>query len=98
MKRAALLFMALALAVGCAMPATSVRSVDSRPSISLKNAWDGAELYVDGIRMGWAADFEEPNRLNLEPGTHRVAIVEKGATVLQQTIFVESEHKTITAR
>lgn len=80
---------------GCAMPVTSVHSVDTRPSISVKNAGTGAELFVDGVRMGRASDYNEPYRLNLDAGTHRISIVEKGQTVFQQTIFIESEHKTI---
>ncbi len=98
MTRMLKICIAVMLTAGCAMPVTSVRSVDSRPSISVKNPGDVAELFVDGIRIGLAREFQEPNRLNLEPGTHRITIVEKGATVLQQTIFIESEHKTIVVR
>jgi len=86
------------LLAGCAMPVTTVRSVDNRPSISVSMANPQAELYVDGIRMGRAIDFEEPNRLKLEAGTHRVSIVEAGKVPFEQTIFIESEHKTIIAR
>jgi len=38
---------------GC-MPATTVRSVDSRPSIAIKGASSAAELLVDGLKMGKA--------------------------------------------
>jgi hypothetical protein len=86
------------LLAGCPMPVTTVRSVDTRPSISVSGANEQAELYVDGIRMGQAADFEEPNRLKLEAGTHRISIVESGKTTFEQMIFIESEHKTIIAR
>lgn len=88
----------LALLTACSMPATSVRSVDTRPSISVSHVNDSAELYVDGIRMGKAANFEEPNQLKLEPGTHRVSILEAGKVTFDTTIFVESEHKNIIAR
>lgn len=97
MKILRMFFCTLVLA-GCAMPATTVRSVDTRPSISVSKTNEHAELYVDGIRMGRAADFEEPNQLKLEAGTHRVSIVEAGKTTFEQTIFIESEHKTIIAR
>lgn len=36
------------------MPATTVRSVDSRPSIAIKGASPAAELLVDGLNMGKA--------------------------------------------
>lgn len=86
------------LLAGCAMPVTTVRSIDTRPSISVSRANEQADLYVDGIRMGRAIDFEEPNQLKLEAGTHRVSIVEAGKATFEQTIFIESEHKTIIAR
>jgi hypothetical protein len=97
MKIFKMFFCALLLAA-CAMPTTTVRSVDTRPSISVSKVNEQADLYVDGIRMGKAADFEEPNQLKLEAGTHRVSIVEAGKTTFEQTIFIESEHKTIIAR
>lgn len=84
--------------LGCSMPSTTVRSVDVRPSISVANVGDASELYVDGLRIGRAADFQEPNQLRLEPGTHRVSLVENGATIFEQMIFIESEHKTIIAK
>jgi len=86
------------LLASCAMPVTTVRSVDTRPSISVSMVNEQADLYVDGVRMGRAADFEEPSRLKLDAGTHRVSIVEAGKTTFEQTIFIESEHKTIKAR
>lgn len=83
---------------GCSPPSTVVRSVDSRPTISIVGAHDSADLVVDGIRVGKAVDFAEPNQLRLDAGTHRIAIVEGGRAVFEQTIFIESEHKTITVR
>lgn len=95
MRKLAWIFTFVTLFAGCAMPVTSVHSVDTRPSISVKNAGDSAELFVDGVRMGRASDYNDPYRLNLDAGTHRISIMEKGQTVFQQTIFIESEHKTI---
>lgn len=93
------LFILLALVVGCSMPSTTVRSVDSRPSIAIKGASATADLLIDGLNMGKAAMYDgAPKTVNIEPGTHRVSIVESGNTVFEQTIFVESELKTITIR
>ena len=97
MKIIKLLFCTMLLA-GCAMPVTTVRSVDTRPSISVSRGNEQADLYVDGIKMGRAAEFKEPNQLKLEAGTHRVSIVEAGKIIFEQTIFIESEHKTIIIR
>lgn len=92
------LVLCAALLAGCSMPATTVKSVDTRPSISVSRVNDQAELFVDGIHMGKASDYEEPNQLKLEPGTHRITIKEGSKVVFEQNIFVESEHKNIVAR
>ena len=89
----------LLMLTGCAMPTTTVKAVDSRPSISIAGAPDDAVLLVDGVQVGAAATYNgEPAVLLLEPGTHRIT-VQQGAMVLyDQQIFVESEHKRIPVR
>jgi len=83
--------------VGCSMPTTTVRSIDSRPSIAIKGASSTAELLVDDLKMGKAETFNgEPQTLTLEPGTHKISIIENGTIIYEQKIFVESELKTIT--
>ena len=93
-----MLVLAITLA-GCSMPTTTVRTVDSRPSISIVGAPSGATLLVDGIRVGNAIDYNgEPNVLLIEPGTHRI-VVQQGTTVIyDQQIFVDSESKRIVVR
>jgi len=79
------------------MPATTVRGVDSRPSIAIKGASSTAELLVDDLKMGKAETFNgEPQTLTLESGTHKISIIENGTIIYEQKIFVESELKTIT--
>lgn len=90
--------MCLVICAGCSMPSTTVKSVDTRPSISISRVNDQAELFVDGIHMGKASDYEEPNQLRIEAGTHKITIKEGGKVIFDQTIFVESEHKNIIAR
>ena len=93
------LLIVLLFVFGCSMPSTSVRSVDSRPSIAIKGASAPAELVIDGINLGKAAVYGgDPKTVTIEPGTHRVAIIENGNVVYEQNIFVESELKTITVR
>ena len=92
---AALIFMI----VGCAMPTTTVRSVDTRPSIAIRGVSSKAELLVDGLNMGRAGDYNgDPQTLTVEPGTHKISIIENGGILYEQTIFVESELKIITVR
>ena len=38
----------------------------------------------------------EPQTLTLEPGTHKISIIENGTIIYEQKIFIESELKTIT--
>ena len=89
----------LFLLTACTMPSTTVRSVDSRPSIAIKGATATAELFIDNVNFGKAENYNgDPQVLVIEPGTHLVKIVEGNTVVYEQTIFVESELKTITVR
>lgn len=83
----------------CTMPSTTVRSVDSRPSLSFAGAPDDAIVLIDGLQVGTALFYNgEPNVLLVEPGTHRVEVVQGGVRLYDQRIFVESEHKRIVVR
>ena len=94
MKR---LFLAAALAAACAMPATTVRTPDSRPSLAITGAPAGSLLFVDGNAAGDANAYDgRPAILLVEPGTHVVDVRDSSGRVLfTQTVFVESETKTI---
>ena len=97
MSRTAAVLATLLLAAACAMPSTVVRTPDTRPSLAFQGAPPGAVLYVDGLRAGEAAAYDgEPNVLLVEPGTHEVVVrAADGAELHRQTVFVESELKTI---
>ncbi len=88
---------ASSILAGCSAPSTTVRTVDTRPAIAILDSAPGAVLVVDGRAVGPAANFNgEPTVLRLEPGTHDIEIKDPGGnTVYRQTIFVESEIKTI---
>ncbi len=81
----------------CSTPSTTVRTVDTRPAIAILDAAPGSVLVVDGRPVGAAAAYNgQPTVLRLEAGTHDVEIRDAaGRTTFQQTIFVESEIKTI---
>jgi hypothetical protein len=88
--------LALVLAA-CSAPPTTVRTVDTRPAIAILDSGPGAVLVLDGKTVGQAAAYNGlPNVLRLEPGTHDVEIRDpSGKVTFRQTIFVESEIKTI---
>lgn len=96
MKRFLTITLAAMLLGGCAMPTTTVKSVDSRPGIIIAGAPDGALLLVDGITIGKADDYNgAPQVLTVEPGTHRITVQLGGVSLYDQQVFVDSETKTI---
>ena len=90
----------LAGTCSCAMPATTVSTPDSRPSLAVQGAPPGALLFVDGIQVGEAAAYSgTPLVLRVEPGTHDVEVrTPAGAVILKQRVFIESETKTLQVR
>ena len=89
----------LVLMFGCSMPSTTVKSVDARPSIAIQGASLDAELVIDGLNMGKASVYNgSPKTLIIEPGTHRVTVIENGNVIYEQNVFVDSELKTIVVR
>jgi len=57
------------LLVACAMPSTTVRTPDNRPSLVIAGAPPGSQLFIDGNAMGKAAAYDgQPQVLVVEPG------------------------------
>lgn len=96
MMRILILLIGFLIIASC-MPATTVRTLDTRPSIAIQGAPEGSMLYIDGQKIGMANDYNgQPKTLIIEPGTHTISIkTENGKITHSQTIFVESEFKTI---
>ncbi len=90
------LVLAICLA-GCAYPETQTRTTDTRPSLAIRGAPAGSQLYVDGNAMGDPNVYDgQPNLLRVEPGTHLLEVRDAaGRTFFQQKVFVESETKTV---
>ncbi len=82
------------------MPSTTVRTTDSRPSLAVEGAPGGSQLFVDGNPVGDAGAYDgQPAVLLVEPGTHVVDVRDTSGKVLfRQTVFIESETKTIQVR
>lgn len=81
---------------GCSQAIVSKTIVtDTRPTLSFMNAPEGANVAVDGLTVGLAEDFKFPKVLFVEPGTHQIAVYSGEDKIFEQSIFVDSEHKTI---
>ena len=75
----------------CALPQTTVRTGSQQPSLVVKGAWSGTVLYVDGLPMGPAAQFDgDPNVLAVLEGAHQVEIREGNAVVFHDKVFVSN--------
>ncbi len=100
-----LMLLATTIIAGCAMPTTTVRTLDERPTLAIKGAPEGAILFVDGLNMGLANRYGgdssasgSPTVLAVEPGTHLIQITVGGNTIYEQKVFVDGSLKTITVR
>lgn len=81
----------------CSLPLTKVETGDSRPVLAIKGAPGSSKLYIDGLMVGNANDYDgSPHVLIIEPGTHEVDIrSSSGNSIYNQMIYVESGLKTI---
>jgi len=95
--RQRLLLLGFLLAAACAGPQTQVTTPDTRPALAFQGAPDGAVLLVDGRQVGEASAYDgQPRFLVVEPGTHLVVVRGVDGTVLlEQKVYLESEHKTL---
>jgi len=81
----------------CAVPSTTVRTTDTRPSLAFEGAPEGAKVYVDGLLVGDAEKYDgQPGILLVEPGTHQISVKGRdGSVLMERKVYVESEIKTI---
>ncbi len=85
----------ICMLLGCSMPSTTVRTIDTRPTISVQGGPKDSEVFIDGIKVGTSGDFDgRPNVLLIEKGTHQIIIKSHGQVILHQTFFAENELKT----
>lgn len=81
---------------GCAVPTTGVRAGSVRPTLAVSGAPEGALLYLDGLAVGAANQFDGRVKvLNIEEGVHRVEIRLNGAAIHSER-FVTSSGETRT--
>ncbi len=90
----ACLFVLLAVLVqGCTYPdPAKVEQKDSRPAIGVSGAPESAVLYVDGLKMGMAIQYDgKENVLLVESGKHLVEVKSaSGEVLLSETLFLSS--------
>ena len=86
-----LIILSAALLQGCSYPgAAKIEQKDSRPAIGVSGAPEGATLYVDGLRMGMASQYNgAKNVLLVENGKHLVEVkAADGKVLLSETLFL----------
>jgi hypothetical protein len=92
------IMMVLALLSGCSLPQTTVRSGSSQPGLIVKGAPNGSTLFVDGLAIGPASEFDgNPKVLTVLEGVHKVE-VRSGTTVIysEKTLASNGETHTVT--
>ena len=90
---AGLILLSAVLLQGCTYPdAAKIEQKDSRPAIGVSGAPEGATLYVDGLQMGMASQFDgKVNVLLVESGKHLVEVkTGDGKVLLSETLFLSS--------
>lgn len=79
---------ALVLLAGCALPQTTVRSGSSAPGLTVSGAPSGSVLFVDGIQVGMAPEFDgKPKVLAVLDGVHQVEIRQGSVVVYSEKVF-----------
>ena len=74
---------------GCAYPNSGVTVRDERPTIAIQGAPAGALLYVDGVAMGNADQFDGKTKtLIVEPGRHKIEVLHQGQPLLSEQVFL----------
>jgi len=73
----------------CALPQTTVRTGSEQPSLIVKGAPTGTVLYVDGLAMGPAEQYNgDPNVLAVLEGVHQVEIRQGDAVLYHDKVFL----------
>lgn len=88
---AGMLILLAAMVQGCAYPEPAkVEQKENRPTIGVSGAPEGAILYVDGLLMGKANDYDGTKRvLLIERGKHLIEITSaQGKKIHSETVFL----------
>ena len=79
------------LLVSCTLPQTSVRTGSSQANLIVQGAPSNAVLYVDGLPMGSAPQFNgNPKVLAILEGAHQVEVRQGSLVLFHDKVFVSS--------
>ena len=85
---------------GCRYPdPATIEQTDSRPAIGISGAPLESVLYVDGLRMGMASQYDGTEQvLLIESGKHLIEVKTADGTVIHsETVFLSSSATKILA-
>ena len=76
----------------CALPQSNVKSGTHRPTLEIVGAPKGSTLFVDGISMGDASQFDGHNQLlTVEEGLHTVSIKQNGGLLHKEKVYASGD-------
>jgi hypothetical protein len=92
------ILLTVALLAACALPQTTVKTGSAPPTLIVKGAPAGSILFVDGLAMGNAAQFDgNPKTLAVLEGTHQVEVRLGSSVVYREKAFASGgESHTVT--
>lgn len=91
-------FALAAMMAGCALPTTEVKIGAARPALAVQGAPAGSSLYLDGLLIGDAAQYDGATRkLMIEEGVHKVEVKHAGTVLVAQQIFASAGETTTIA-
>lgn len=96
MKFIAPMLILLALA-DCSYPQSVATTVDTRPHLSIANAPPEAQLTVDNVQLGDAAQYApDKKQIKLEHGTHHIVITVSGTVLFDNVVYLgDGTNRTI---
>jgi hypothetical protein len=96
--RSLISLVAVTLLSSCALPQTTVRTGSTQPSLVVKGAPDGSTLFVDGLQVGPAKQYDgNPKVLAVLEGAHKLEIRQGTDVIFREKAFVSSgETHTVT--
>jgi len=84
-----LALIALAALAACSYPQAQVSTVNTRPHLSIAGAPAGAQLVIDNVNMGAAANYAPgAQEIALDHGTHHVVITNGGTVLYNNSIYL----------
>lgn len=85
------LVLAFVWVTSCTYPNSKVTRGENRPALAIEGAPVGSVLEVDGINHGDASVYNgDPTTLLIEPGSHKVRVLQGTNVLLSQDVYVSN--------